>query len=175
MLNQRPDEHLSKDELLQALVDMADLTTARQFHLGQCTDCQNDLARLQQSFSRLEKVARQMVPTPSRPFRLPHKAAPQKWWLFRPMWATGVAAAIILVFFLWWPHQLDRSAPVPNVARQHTVVGDSLLDQVDALVDNALPPVVQQLTALSDMDASQSIMDWVVPPIDEMDDDNSWT
>jgi len=175
MLNQRPDEHLSKDELLQALVDMADLTTERQFHLGQCSDCQKDLERLHQSFVRLERVARQMAPAPSRPFRLPQKAVTQRWWQFRPMWATGVAAAIILAFALWWPQQLDRSAPVPNMARLNTVAGDSLLDEVDALVDNALPPVLQQLTASADLDDSQSIIDWVVPPIDEIDDDNSWT
>jgi hypothetical protein len=175
MLNDHPDEHLSKDELMQALVDMADLAMARQSHLERCTDCQKDFERFHQSFVRLEKVARQMAPAPSRPFRLPQKAAPQRWWGFRPMWATGVAAAMILAFALWWPRQIDRFAPVPNVARQNTIVGDSFLDQVDALIDNALPPVLQQLTASSDLDDSQSVIDWIVPPIDEMDDDNSWT
>jgi len=174
-LNQRLDEHLSKDELLQALVDMADLTTERRSHLGQCVGCQKDLERLHLSFERLEKVARQMAPVPSQHFRLPQKDAPQRWWRFRPMWATGVAAAMILAFALWWPQHLERSTPVPNVAQLNPVAGDSLFDQVDALVDNALPPVVQQLTASSDLDDSQSVIDWVVPPIDEMDDDNSWT
>ena len=175
MLNQRLDEHLSKDELLQALVDMGDLTTERQSHLGHCADCRQGLERLHQSFVRLEKVARQMTPATSRPFRLPQKAATQRWWRFRPMWATGVAAAMILAFALWWPQQLDRSAPVLNVARQNTVTADTLLDEVDALVDNALPPVLQQLTASSDLDDSQSVIDWVVPPIDALNDDNSWT
>jgi hypothetical protein len=175
MLNQRLDEHLSKDELLQALVDMGDLTTKRQSHLRYCADCQKDLERLHQSFVRLEKVARQMTPAMSRTFRLPQKAVTHRWWRFGPMWATGVAAAMILAFALWWPQQLDRSAPVPNVARQNAVASDSLLDEVDALVDNALPPVLLQLTASSDPDDSQSVIDWVVPPIDELNDDNSWT
>ena len=82
---------------------------------------------------------------------------------------------MILAFALWWPQQLERPAPVPNVALQNTVAGDSLFEQVDALIDNALPPVVQQLTASSDLDDSQSVIDWVVPPIDEMEDDDSWT
>lgn len=175
MLNQPLIEHLSKDELLKALVDPADLKTERRSHLRQCADCRNDLDRLQQSFGRFEKVARQMTPAPSRPFRLPLKTAPQSGWRFRPMWATGAAAALIMAFALWWPRQLDRPVHVSNVAMQNTAAGDLLLDQVDALVDNALPPVLQQLTASSDLDDSQSVIDWVVPPVDEMDDDNSWT
>ena len=175
MLNQRLNVHLSKDDLLQALVDVADLMPERQSHLRQCTDCQEDLERLHQSFGHLEKVARQMTPAPSKAFRIPQKIELQRGWRFRPMWATGIAVAMILAFALWWPQRLERSGPVLNVARQNTVAGDSLFDQVDALVDNALPPIVQQLTASSNQDDSQSVIDWVVPPIDQMEEDDSWT
>ena len=175
MLKDNPQEHLSDDELMQVLVDVSDLRAERQSHLRQCVDCQKHMDHLEQSFINLENKARQMSPAPSKPFRLPHKTKQQTWWFYKPMWAAGMAATMVLALVLWWPRQLERSAHVPDVARQHTEAGDSLFDQVDALVDNALPPIVRQLTASSDLGESQSVIDWVVPPIDESDDDNTWT
>ncbi len=175
MLKDNPQEHLSDDELLQALVDVSDLKAERQSHLGQCADCQRHMDHLEQRFINLENKARQMAPAPPQPFRMPQKTEQQAWWFYRPMWAAGMVATMVLALVLWWPRQLERSAHIPDVARQHTVTDDSLFDQVDALVDNALPPIVQQLTASSELDESQSVIDWVVPHIDELDDDNSWT
>ena len=175
MLNHLPQSHLSHDELLQALVDVADLEPRRQSHLGQCVSCQKALDRLEQRFGRLGRMARQMAPAPSRPFRLPQKAVPQARWRFKPIWATGVVAAMILALSLWWPRLFAPTGPVQHLARQNRAADAALLDQVDALIDNALPPVLQQLAVVPQLDDADSVMNWVVPPVDEMEDDDTWT
>lgn len=173
--NQYPQEHLSQDELLRALVDVADLETERRSHLERCADCQKVLERLEGRFAHLERRARQMSPAPLKPFRLPQKASSRSWLYIKPVWATGLVAALVLVFAIWWPLQFDSSAPVATVAQQKPVSDDSLLDQVDALVDDALPPVLQQLASALDTDDTDSVIDWVVPPVEGMEDDDSWT
>ena len=173
--NQSPPGHLSEDELLQALVDAADLATERRLHLERCVNCQKALEDLEERFSRFERRVRQMAPAPPKPFRLPQQAASTPWLRMKPVWATVLVAALVLAVAVWWPRHFDPSTPVINVARNNLVTGGSLLDQVDALVDDALPPVLQQLTVTAETEAIDSVIDWVVPPVEGMEDDDSWT
>ena len=173
--NQPPPGHLSEDELLRALVDVADLATERRLHLERCTDCQKALEDLKARFARFERRVRQMSPAPPKPFRLPQQTASTPWLRMKPVWATALVAALVFVLAIWWPRQFDPSTPVTNVARNNPVIGGFLLDQVDALVDDALPPVLQQLTVTAETDDTDGVIDWVVPPVEGMEDDDSWT
>jgi hypothetical protein len=55
-----------------------------------------------------------------------------------------------------------------------------LMAQIDALVDDALPVAYQALTAMEwpvlriERPNDESLIDWVVPPLDD-DDDDFWT
>jgi len=174
MLKQRPNDHLSTGQLLQAMVDPSDLEPERQAHLGQCPTCQQELERLKQGFGHLGQTARQMAPASTRPFRLPSKAAPATWWRFKPMWATAVAGVLLFAVTVWWPHPLAPPAPVPTVAVRDPAPGVSLFDQVDALVDDALPPTLQALAAASDLGDADNGLDWLVSPVDDAQNDDSW-
>jgi hypothetical protein len=174
MLKQRPNDHLSTGQLLQALVDPSDLEAERQDHLEQCLPCRKELERLKQGFGRLGQTARQMAPAPTRPFRLPSKAAPAAWWRFKPMWATVAAGALLFAFTVWWPHPLAPPAPVPTVAVYHPAATPYLIDQVDALVDDALPPTLQALAAASDLGDAEDDLDLLVPPVGDGQNDDSW-
>jgi hypothetical protein len=174
MLKQRPHDHLSTDQLLRALVDLPDLGTERQAHLAQCPTCRKDLERLKHGFGRLGRTAGQMAPAPAQPFRLPQKAAPVAWWRFKPMWATAAVGALLFAFTVWWPHPLAPPAPVPTVAVQSPAEGLSLFDQVDALVDDALPPTMQALAAAPDLSDVDEDMDWLIPDVDDAQNDDSW-
>jgi hypothetical protein len=176
MLNEYPQEHLNQDELHQAMVAPSDLGAPRRSHLEQCAACQNALDRLEQRFERLGQMARRLAPAPSGPFRLPQKAVAPAGRRFKPVWATGLLAAVILIFAVWWTRPFTPSTPIPNMAQQAAAADGALLDQVDALVDDALPPVLQQLAAASDLDdTDNSVIDWVVPPVDDMQDEDSLT
>jgi hypothetical protein len=174
MLKQRPNDHLSTGQLLRALVDPSDLEAERQDHLEQCPPCRKELERLKQGFGRLGQTARQISPAPARPFRLPSKAAPAAWWRFKPMWATVAAGALLFAFTVWWPHPLAPPAPVPTVAVHHPASAVPLIDQVDALVEDALPPTLQALAAASDLGDAEDDLDWLVPPVDDGQNDDSW-
>lgn len=178
MLKQRPQDHLTADQLLQALVDLPDLGTERQAHLAKCPVCQQDLKRLKQGFGRLGQRAGQMAPAPSRPFRLPQKTAPAAWWRFKPMWATAMAGVLLFALTVWWPRSLAPPAPVATVAVRNPAVGTSLIDQVDALVDDALPPTLQALAAASDLDEMyddvEDDLNWLVPAVDDAQNEDSW-
>jgi hypothetical protein len=174
MLKQRPDDHLSADQLLQALADLPDLGADRKNHLGQCPACRKELERLKQGLGRLGQTARQMAPGTARPFRLPSKAAPAAWWRFNPMWATVAAGILLVAFTVWWPRSLTPPAQVPTVAVRNPDAAASLFDQVDALVDDALPPTLQALAAASDLDDADDELDWLVPLVGDDQNDDSW-
>jgi hypothetical protein len=174
MLKQRPHDHLSADQLLQALVDLPDLGTEQQAHLEQCPVCRKDLEHWKQGFGRLGRTAGQMAPAPARPFRLPQKAAPVGWRRFKPIWATAAAGALLVAFTVWWPHTLPPPAPVPTVAVRTPAAGLPLFDQVDALVDDALPPTIQALASAPDPDDVDADLDWLIPAVDDAQNDDSW-
>jgi hypothetical protein len=174
MLNQGPDNHLSADQLLQALADLPDPGTERRTHLDQCPACRKELERMQRTMGRLGRTARQMAPAPTRPFRLPPKDAPAAWWRFKPMWATVAAGALLFAFTVWWPRPLTPPGPVQTVAARHPAADGFLLDQVDALVDDALPPTLKALAVASDLGDADDELDWLVPPVDDAQNDDSW-
>lgn len=174
MLKKYSQEHLSDDEMLQALVDAADLRAESRAHLSRCVECQKRLDLLEQGFDRLEQTARQMTPSPSKPFRVPHQVAQGGRWRLTPMLASGVAAVLVLAIVLWLPRQLNRSAHIPHVAVNVSATGDSLIDQVDSLVNDPLPQVLQQLAISTDIDDTGNVIDWVVPSVDDSDEDSSW-
>jgi hypothetical protein len=174
MLNQRPQDHLSADQLLQALADLPDLGKEARAHLEQCPACHNELERLKKGFGHLGQKAGRMAPAPARPFRLPPKTAPAAAWRFKPMWATAAVGALLFALTVWWPHALHAPAPVPKVAVRTPEPGLPLFDQVDALVDDTLPPTMQALAAAPDPGDVDDELDWLIPAVDDAQIDDSW-
>jgi hypothetical protein len=174
MLKQSPHDHLSSDQLLQALVDLPNLGKEQLAHLEACPACRKDLERLQQGFGRLGRTAVQMAPAPARPFRLPPKAAAATWRRFKPMWATAAAGALLVAIAVWWPHPLAPPGSVPTVAVRSPGSGGSLFDQVDALVEDPLPPILQALATASGLDDTEDNLDRLVPAVDEPQNDDPW-
>ena len=70
MMEQRPfEQHLDYDELLKAVAGADDQIEARREHLATCGKCQQALARVEQRFDRLGRMARASAPQPRRAFR----------------------------------------------------------------------------------------------------------
>jgi hypothetical protein len=174
MLKQRSHDHLSTDQLLQALVDPPDLGKEWLAHLKTCPTCRKALERLKQGFGRLGRTAVQMAPAPSRPFRLPPKAAAATGLHFKPMWATVAAGVLLVAFAVWWPHPLSPPGSVPSVAVRSPEAGGSLFDQVDALVEDPLPPVLQALATASGLDDTNDNLERLVPAVGETQNDDPW-
>jgi hypothetical protein len=173
MTHHSPNVHFSEDELLRATVDLADLDPARQAHLKSCLHCQRQARDLTDRYRRLGQMARQMAPEPRKSFRVPADKAPVRRWHLKPVMALGVLGILIFAVTLWGPHFTRNSqSPTPMVAQQ-IENDDQLMDEVDTLVEDALPEEYQQVASLSgdrSVEDLDEFMDWMAPPPDEMDD-----
>jgi hypothetical protein len=169
-------QHLSEAELLLAVVDAADLSTEKGAHLEACPVCRDAREHLRACFLRLGGTARELAPVPTRPFRLPPQSPSAALWRFKPLWAMGLAAAMVLAVVAvrgMWP---SYSEPVPTAAMLEA--DRRLGEAVDALVADALPPSFQQLASLDEIESEfdpqiddgdeddQGLIDWVVPPVE---------
>ena len=161
------NQHLNFDELIQNLVDPADLASERQAHMLDCPRCRHEADSLQQRYQRLGRMARQLAPMPTHSFRLPDAMGAQRYRSFRPALAMGMVAALILVFTVFWPRVFDTRQSHQQAAKVSAEQDSQLMAQVDALVDDALPKPYQRLIAASEPELTEDVIDWIVPSIDD--------
>ncbi len=169
-MNQQSIAHLTYDQLLQALVDEADLGDAVRDHLAACPACRRQVMRLTQRYDRMGQMAKQLAPTPAHAFRVPAQQVAAKHRLLKPALAMGMVAALIMVFTIWWPQHIDISNGPEMRATLDRNTDDQLMAEIDDLVDDALPKAYQELASLSDSQTSEDLeelIDWIAPPIEE--------
>jgi len=172
MTHHDPDLHLDDDELLRAMIDPSDLGAARQAHLHSCRHCRRQTEALTASYRRLGQMAREMAPEPRQAFRVPADKAPGRPRYLKPAMALGVMGALVFAVTLWRPFTRISPTPTTMVAEKFEN-DDQLMEEIDALVEDALPEKYRQLAALpgersvEDLDA---FIDWVVPSPEYTDD-----
>ena len=173
MKNHRPEQHLTPDELLAALVDANELAAGRQSHFKHCPSCQRDLQMLERRFERIGKMAQSLSPSPSRPFRLPEKKITSSARHIKAVFATGLAAALVLVLSIWGSLHFGHQVTLPEMTAQSLEADRRLMQEVDALVRNALPKPYRQLAAVSEPgpELDEDLINRIVPSIEEGDDD----
>ncbi|MEE4605144.1 MAG: hypothetical protein V2J65_27955 [Desulfobacteraceae bacterium] len=173
MTHHDPDLHLDDDEVLRAMIDPSDLGAARQAHLHCCRHCLYQTEALTASYRRLGQMAREMAPEPRQALRVPADKAPGRPWYLKPAMALGVLGALVFAVTPWRPLTRISPTPTPMVAEKFEN-DDRLMEEIDALVEDALPEKYRQLAALpgersvEDLDA---FIDWVVP---SPEDGNDW-
>ena len=168
-----PETHLSYDEQLIALVDPKDLDSGQQAHLKSCVQCQAEARRVSERFESMGRMARQMAPEPSRPFRLPANERQVGFgfgWRFKPAYAAGILGVLVMVFTLWGPGRFGPDAPGPGQLAQQADEDVLLMAEIDDLVDNALPEAYRELAMVDTPDMphlTEDLIDWLVPTIEE--------
>ncbi len=160
-------DHLIYDELLKAVVDPHDLAQDRRHHFEQCPQCKHAAQRLEQRYTRLGSMARRMAPEPTSAFRVPQKTRPVSRWQSRPALAMGLAGAVILLITVWWLPRFNPLKQPPQMAALNPEQELVLMQQVDALLEDALPPELQQLASITESNTSEDLIEWVLPSIDE--------
>jgi hypothetical protein len=178
MNTQNASPHLTHAELLKALVDTADLTAGQREHLNACPTCDKDFTRLNARLTRIGQMAERMAPKPARAFRLPATQTASARWIFKPVWAVGFAAALLLAITVLRPQTWFSGAQQQNAAAIDPAADRQLMEEVAALVDNALPADYQQLASLGESDApdesqaDDDLLDWILPPLNEVEEDD---
>ena len=171
MMDPSPEQHLVYDDLLRTLADGWELSAEQRLHLKSCPGCQRQAQDLQYRYQRLGQMARDMAPGPSRPFRVPVHHTPGTRWYFKPGVAAGILGVLVFVFTVWWPQPSEYSDTPAPMAAWSIEEERRWMAEVDALVDDALPKAYQQVAVVSEPILSKDLIDWIVPSIDE-DDDN---
>lgn len=167
--------HLTEQELLQAVVDSADLGKDRQAHLRGCAACLQARTGIESRLARLGGTAQDLAPLPTSAFRLPEQRPAASSRRFRLAWAVGSMAVLFLVFAVGGPLWFHSPESVP-VTAVDAAADFRLMADIDALVADALPVAYQELTAMEwpvlriERPNDESLIDWVVPLFDNDDD-----
>ncbi len=166
--------HLNEQELLKAIVDSADLGQERQAHLAGCPSCLQARATIENRLAHLGRQAQVLAPLPARVFRLPDQQPAAASRRFRPAWAMGLMAVVLLAFAVGGPIWFHSPATAPAGAKQ-AAADMRFMEDVDALVADALPVPYQELTAMDwpmlriERPDDEALIDWVVPSLDDDD------
>ena len=84
-----------------------------------------------------------------------------------------MTALLLLVFASWWSQHGRGPQPLPQIAGQKLEEDRKLMQEVDALVDNALPPAFQNMASFSGTVLDEDLINRIVPSIEE--DEHSLT
>lgn len=170
-MNSNQPTHLTYDEQLRAMVDVADLSDSRRRHLEACETCRHEVDGLGHRFIQLGKTAEALAPAPKRPFRLPRQRAGAVGRRFSFMWATGALAVLLFMIVIWWPENFSTdhhpSGHSVSITAQQLIDDLQFMKEVDALIENALPEPYRQLAASSapPTDLDEDLINWIVPSI----------
>jgi len=94
------DRHLKEDQMIRALVDEHDLTTAERTHLLECSLCQKEKQECEQALHRLGDLSKEQVPSPQRRF-IPLVQGSRSLLRWQPALAAGVVI-VLLMIGIWW-------------------------------------------------------------------------
>jgi hypothetical protein len=163
--------HLREDEIVVAMVDPDDLSSARQNHLHHCHHCENARRRWEQGLARFGEHADHWTPSPLGPVSLsdrPVKIHGFGWnWAWKGISAAAAVALVIMVVSLW-PRPSTMGPPYTNrLAEKLPVETERLVSQVDALVENPLPAAYTALTGGNGSLLDDEFMNFIVPPVTE--------
>jgi hypothetical protein len=173
-MNLPTGKHLREEQFIGAVVDKHDISLEMQAHLKECRSCREQLISLQETIDLLGEKAGMNVPVLTRQVRLPVEEEPVfgnrlTGWI--P--SLGVAAAIVLAFFIFYRTLPDQSTIQDQLTAQKDYVEDELLMfEIGELVENALPEAYSEISGGITFDFDNEFLQFVVP--DAIDDTQSY-
>jgi len=154
-----------------ALAESGTRTPPAQNHLNQCPACRQELDKVERRLNRLGEMARRFTPEPGRPVRLPEAepTRPLRGWL-TPALAAGITAVLVVAVSIWWIAPPGRETDAPRIVTAEELQADqTLMVEVDQLVENAMPEPYRELASIADLqyEWDEDLIDWIVPSIDD--------
>ena len=168
-MNSNDTSHLDENQLIQAVVDIADLPATAQAHLAACHQCRQTKENFERELTILGRIARQSVPKPQRRIVLPVQKPGSRFAGFLN-WRSITAAAAIAVaaFIVVWGANIARNFSERQTANLTAEMRDAkrLMTEVNALVDNALPPFYLEISGEPNSDYDEEFYKFLIPPIE---------
>jgi hypothetical protein len=166
-------DHLSRDLVIQALIDEMRLPPAAQAHLAACAICRAEKDKLEMRLRRLGQMAEQVTPAAKRTGSGAADASGRRGflrgWGLRPLLALPVLVLMILLVAKWHPPAFRRQAPSSaNIVSDQMADPDRrLMDDIAKLVDDPLPSLYQDISGLSGAQSGDESLDDMVPGFEE--------
>ena len=169
-MNASNEQHLNEDQLLRAVIDIQDLTAPLRGHLAGCRQCLDQKARFEADLGRIGKMAQQAAPQLRKRIILPARESKKPVWAWS-VWKGAFAAAAVtavLVLAIWLPIQMRSPLPgdSANLAREMQEAA-KLMAEVDMLVENALPPVYNNISGETAPQLDDDFMQFLIPSIED--------
>jgi hypothetical protein len=161
------EKHLEENDILQAMIDVTDLSAPLQEHLAACSRCRLQKERLEHELTRMRQLAEHFTPRPQKPVTV----AEQKfqWPILNWRFAFGAAAAVATVLIVVWATVFIRSqqqGSIGNLA-QDMVEAERLMTQINVLVENPLPQVYLDIVGETNAQLDEDFMDFLIPAIED--------
>jgi hypothetical protein len=165
--------HLAENEILRAVVDDSDLSDLQRGHLAQCAHCQSSKAQLERQLARLGQLARRYSPAPQRRITVVDRKDRSPFFSRGFAFGAAAVAAAILVILGTFLIQNQQQANIGNSA-QNMIEAQRLMTEVNALADNALPPVYLAIVGDTDISADEDFYDLLIPSTDSAPQSSAW-
>jgi hypothetical protein len=164
------EQHLNETQIIQAVVDAADLPAAVQDHLAECSHCLENKESFAQELANLGQLAENYAPKPQKRIILPVAETKHTFWSSFS-WrnvaaATATVAAVLLI--VWGTNvMLNFSKPGTQNLAEEMLEAEQLMTEVNTLVDNALPPFYLELSGERSPDDVEEFYQFLIPSVEK--------
>ena len=164
------EHHLDETQIIQAVVDAADLPTAVLDHLADCAHCLENKESFARELANLGQLAEHHAPKPQRRIIMPVAETKHTFWSSfnwrNVMAATATVAAVLLII---WGTNMMRNLSEPgtqNLAAE-MLEAERLMTEVNTLVDNALPSFYLELSGGKSPDDVEEFYQFLIPAVEK--------
>jgi hypothetical protein len=156
------DIHLGEYDILQAVIDVADLPEQQQQHLVNCSACRSQKERLEHELEHLGQLADRYAPEPQR--RVTVSQQKVRWPIFSRGFAFSAAAVAAVILVVWGTFLIrsQQQGSIGNLA-QDMVEAERLMTEINGLVENALPPVYLDIVGETNLNIDDDFIDFLIP------------
>jgi predicted anti-sigma-YlaC factor YlaD len=168
----KQQDHLSKDEVIRAIVDESGLSQNLRDHLAGCDSCRNECSRLKGELNSFAAMSSTLVPPMRKTVMLPAceperrvRSAGFRLALGSALAAVVVAVVAAGVYIHGIPGQEPNKANELAALQQEAASDELLMNEVARLVDNPMPQAWADMGSTPDLD--MDAMDAIVPGGDD--------
>ena len=169
-MNSDDKNHLNQNQLIQAIVDAADLPASVQTHLDKCGQCLESKQSFEQDLLNLGQMAERLAPKPQKRIIIPVRETKRTFWnSFNRRSVVAAAATVAAVLIVVWGTNLISNLPgrgTKNLAAE-LLEAERLMTEVNTLVDNALPPFYLEISGEKTPDYNEEFYQFLIPSIEQ--------
>lgn len=164
------ERHLDEAQIIQAVVDAADLPVAVRDHLAECPHCLENKESFARELANLGQLAEHYAPKPQRRIILPVAETKHKFWS-SISWRSvaAVTATVAAVLLIVWGTNMVRNFSKPGTQNQaaEMLEAEQLMTKVNTLVDNALPSFYLEINGEKSPGNDEEFYQFLIPSVEK--------